>query len=537
MHLDSSLQPRRANFVPLTPVDFLRRSVEVLPEKVAVIDGERRLTYRELGAFVGRLAAFLRERGVGKGDVVSIISGNRSEMLAAHFAIPMIGAVLNTINTRLDAATVAYIFDHSESRLLLADAMFRALAEAAVACSTGRPPLFVFGAAEGEARLESLCESLAPLPLSLDEIDDEWQPICINYTSGTTGKPKGVVYHHRGAYLNSLGNVMALSFDERTSYLWVLPMFHCNGWTHPWAVTAAGGTHVCLDKVDPALILSAVRESAITHFCCAPVVLYMLLAEVKAPVQPTKPIRVGTGGAAPTATLIQGLEAFGIEIVHLYGLTESYGPATLCALHPDLPIQEPAEKARFLARQGARHPLHAEVNVIGPGGLEVPADGSSLGEIAIRSNALMAGYYKDRAATEAAFAGGHFHTGDLAVRHRDGMIEIKDRSKDLIISGGENISSLEVESALHQHPAVLLAAVVALPDQKWGEIPCACIELKPGVTPPEADELISFCRVRLARFKVPRRIVFCELPKTATGKIQKYALRSRLAQLDASPLE
>lgn len=530
MHLDSSLQPRRANFIPLTPVDFLCRSVEVRPEKVAVIHEERYLTYRDLGVLVGRLAAFLRERGIGKGDVVSIVSGNRPEMLAAHFAIPMIGAVLNTINTRLDAATVAYILDHSESRLLLADATFRAIAEAAIASSSGRPPLFVFGAGDGRTHLEPLYESLAPLPLSLDGIDDEWQPICINYTSGTTGKPKGVVCHHRGAYLNSLGNVMALGFDERTSYLWVLPMFHCNGWQHPWAVTAACGTHVCLDRVDPALILAAIEKSNITHFCCAPVVLYMLLAEVRDPIRSTRSIRVGTGGAAPTAALIQGLEALGIEIVHLYGLTESYGPATLCALHPDLPIQDPAEKARFLARQGARHPLSAEVNIVSADGLEVPADGSSLGEIAIRSNTLMAGYYKDHAATEAAFAGGYFHTGDLAVRHHDGMIEIKDRSKDLIISGGENISSLEVESALHQHPAVLLAAVVAVPDPKWGEVPCACVELRSGVTPPDANELISFCRARLARFKVPRRIVFCELPKTATGKIQKYALRGRLTQ-------
>ncbi|MDQ4135251.1 MAG: AMP-binding protein, partial [Pseudomonadota bacterium] len=376
---------------------------------------------------------------------------------------------------------------------------------------------------------DALLIAATPEPLDMNEVTDEWQPICLNYTSGTTGRPKGVVYHHRGAYLNALGNVLELGFKADTVYLWTLPMFHCNGWCHTWAVTAAAGTHVCLDRPDPDLIFRAIEQHGVTHFCCAPVVLYMLLNHPGRPAAVPRRIAVATGGAAPTSALIEQLDALGIDLVHLYGLTESYGPATGCALRDDWNVPSATEKARALARQGVRHPTASRVRVIGDDGRDVARDASTLGEIALRGNTLMAGYLKDPAATEAAFTDGEFHTGDLAVVHPDGYIEIKDRAKDIIISGGENISSLEIETVLHRHPAVLLAAVVAAPDPKWGEVPCAFIELKPGIEEPRPEELTAFCRERLAGFKVPKRFVFRELPKTATGKIQKFALRSELA--------
>ncbi len=516
------LAPRAANFVPLTPVDFLRRSVEVFPGKLAVVQGDRRLTYGELGTLTGALAAGLVRAGVGRGDVVAVLGMNRAAMLALHFAVPLVGAVLNAINTRLDAATIAYILGHGEARLVLAEPELVPLVEAAVAGLATAITVVALDDATFTA-------DLAPLPLTLKAVADEWQPIGLNYTSGTTGRPKGVVYHHRGAYLNAIGNALSLGFDERTVYLWTLPMFHCNGWCHPWAVTAMGGTHVCLDRPDPAAILEAMATEGVTHFACAPVVLYMLLNHPDRPATaPARRVRVATGGAAPTTALIEGLAAMGIELVHLYGLTESYGPVTGCAERADWGTPDAAAKARLLARQGVRHPLAAEVDVLGLDGRPVPWDGATLGEITIRSNTLMAGYLKDPEATGAAFRGDRLNTGDLAVRHPDGFIQIRDRAKDVIISGGENISSLEVEGVLHQHPAVLLAAVVAVADEKWGEIPCACIELKPGAAPPPEAELQAFCRARLASFKVPRRFVFRELPKTATGKIQKFQLRLAL---------
>ncbi len=525
MRADGHLAPRPANFVPLTPLDFLRRSIEVFPAKTVVVAGARRLSYLELGALVGRLAAGLRQSGIGQGDVVSVIAGNTPELLALHFAVPLVGAVLNAINTRLDPATVAHILAHAEARLVLADAERAPLASTALEAGGLKTRLVTLD----EASLAAFTQGQGPLPVTLDAVVDEWQPISLNYTSGTTGSPKGAVYHHRGAYLNALGNVMALGFDERSVYLWTLPMFHCNGWCHPWAVTAVGGTHVCLDRPDPAAIVAAMREEAVTHFACAPVVLYNLLHQGGEPGgKLARRVRVATGGAAPTTALIQGLDAMGIELIHLYGLTESYGPVTGCAERADWGEPEAAEKARLLARQGVRHPLAAEVAVVDAEGEPVPMDGVAMGEIVIRSNTLMAGYLKNAAATEEAFRHGRLATGDLAVRHGDGFIQIKDRAKDVIISGGENISSLEVESVLHQHPAVLLAAVVAVADEKWGEVPVACLELKPGQEPPPEVELTAFCRDRLAHFKVPRRFVFRELPKTATGKIQKFQLRAEL---------
>ena len=518
MRLDGYLAPRPANFVPLSPLDFLKRAVEVYPQKPAAVHRRRRLPYGELAVLVGRLAAGLRRAGIGRGDVVSVIAVNRPEMLALHYAVPLIGAVLNAINTRLDPATVTYIVGHGEAKLVLADPELVPLAQAAA----------------GGVRVVALddpafTDGLEPLPITLDEVADEWQALCLNYTSGTTGHPKGVLYTHRGAYLNAIGNALQLGFDERTVYLWTLPMFHCNGWCHPWAVTAMGGTHVCLDRPDPALILDALANEGVTHFACAPVVLYMLLNHPDAKTaKPERPVRVATGGAAPTTALIEGLAAMGIELVHLYGLTESYGPATGCAERADWGSPDAAAKARLLARQGVRHPLNAMADVVDAAGRSVPWDGATMGEIVIRSNTLMVGYLKDEDATANAFRGDRLNTGDLAVRHEDGFIQIKDRAKDVIISGGENISSLEVEGVLHQHHAVMLAAVVALADEKWGEVPCACIELKPGKTAPPDAELQAFCRERLASFKVPRRFVYRELPKTATGKIQKFQLRAEL---------
>jgi fatty-acyl-CoA synthase len=530
MKTEGHLARREANFQPLTPLDFLQRTAAVYPDQVAVIWRDRRWTYREFAALVGRFASVLRDAGVQRGDVVSIMAQNRPEMLAAHYAVPMVGAVLGAINTRLDAETVGYILGHSESRLFIVDPACSATAqEAALHANVRVVALSGDGKPPDANDFDDLLAAAAPAPGALTDVTDEWQPICVNYTSGTTGRPKGVVYHHRGAYLNALGNVLSLGFRQDTVYLWTLPMFHCNGWCHTWAVTAAAGMHVCLEKPDPAAIFAAVERHGVTHFCCAPVVLYMLLNHPEKPDTRSGRITVATGGAAPTSALIEALDELGIELVHLYGLTESYGPATGCMLRTDWHLPSAAAKARALARQGVRHPTASHVRVIGDKGQDVPADASTLGGIALRGNTLMAGYLKDAAATEAAFAGGEFHTRDLAVRHPDGYIELKDRAKDIIISGGENISSLEIETVLHRHPSVLLAAVVAAPDVKWGEVPCAFIELKPGMAEPPAGELVSFCRQRLAGFKVPRRFVFRELPKTATGKIQKFALRAELA--------
>ncbi len=529
MRSEPHLTPRAANFRPLSPADFLVRAVEAHGGRTAVIWRERRWTYRGFAGIAARLSAWLAGEGIGQGDVVSFMCVNRPEMLAAHYAVPAIGAVLNSINTRLDADTVAYILGHCESRVLVADASCAVVARDAGRRAGVRVVLLADAGADDAETLDLLTDDGEAQNFAVTGVTDEWQPLCINYTSGTTGRPKGAVYHHRGAYLNALGNVTALGFTRHSVYLWTLPMFHCNGWCHTWAVTAAGGVHVCLDKVEPGLIFRAIEAEGVTHFACAPVVLYMLLYHPdRALRRPDRRVLVGTGGAAPTATLIEQLDALGIDIVHLYGLTESYGPATLCTLSDALEDAPAGDKAAFLARQGVSHATANRVRVVDAEGTDVAADGTSMGEIVLAGNTLMAGYYRDAAATESAFAGGWFHTGDLAVRHADGAIELKDRSKDIIISGGENISSLEVESVLHQHPAVMLAAVVAAADPKWGEVPCAFLELKPDAQV-DPDELRLFCRERLAGFKVPRRFVFGELPKTATGKIQKFVLRDRAA--------
>ncbi|PWE54318.1 acyl-CoA synthase [Metarhizobium album] len=533
MQLDPHLSPRSANHRPLTPIDFLDRTIGTFPGRKAVVWREESWTYAEFGRIVARFARFLMERGIGRGDVVSVMCPNRPEMLAAHYAVPMVGAVLNSINTRLDQASIAYILDHSGSKLMIADGSCLAIAETAAA-TAGVPLLLLSddGRERGENRLAVLEDTPVEPVDHRHAVIDEWQPICLNYTSGTTGNPKGVVYHHRGAYLNALGNVLALGLHQRSVYLWILPMFHCNGWCHTWAVTAAGALHVCLDRVDPVLIFEAIGKRNVTHMSCAPVVLYMLLNhEARKTRDAGRRVLVATGGASPTSALIAQLDALGFDLVHLYGLTESYGPETMCALDELQAELDATAKAELLARQGTRHITANSLRVIDEAGEDIPADGVAVGEIVLQGNTLMAGYYRDPEATETAFRNGLFHTGDLAVRHPDGQIEIRDRSKDVIISGGENISSLEIESALHQHPAVLIAAVVALTDPKWGEIPCAFIELKSGHQP-TVEELQQFCKERLAGFKVPRRFLFRELPKTATGKIQKFVLRD-IARLEA----
>jgi fatty-acyl-CoA synthase len=526
MRLDPHLERRAANHRPLSPLDFLDRAVQTFPERPAVVWRDCELSYGQFGALVAAMADFLRQRGVLPGDVVSLICANRPEMLAAHYAVPLVGAVLNAINTRLDQATVRYILVHSESRLLIADPA--SYPTALAAASEPGVPVFRLsenGRVDATSDLHLLDASGTLADDLLAEVADEWQPICLNYTSGTTGEPKGVVYHHRGAYLNSIGNVFAMQFDHRTNYLWVLPMFHCSGWCHTWAITAAGGLHVCLDRVDPALIFSAIAAHDITHIACAPVVLYMLLNHPdRLKRDPGRRITVATGGASPTSALIAEMDALGFDLIHLYGLTESFGPVTMRTLSTQESSLPATGKAALLARQGTRHITANRLAVVDEHGREVAHDGRETGEIVLCGNTLMMGYYRDAEATERAFANGRFHTGDLAIVHANGDIEIRDRSKDVIISGGENISSLELESVLHQHPAVLMAAVVAAPDPKWGEIPVAFIELRTGSTL-EADEMAAFCRTRLAGFKLPRRFLFRDLPKTATGKIQKFLLR------------
>ncbi len=530
------LERRDANYVPLTPVSFLARSAEVYPGKTAVIHGDRAFTYAEFAARCRRLASALVRRGIGPGDTVAIMAPNVPAMLEAHFGVPMGGAVLNALNYRLDARTIAVLLEHSEAKVLLTDREFAGTIEAALDRTRRRPavididdPLYGgegrrLGEKDYEALLAEGDPAFEPPPPA-----DEWQALCLLYTSGTTGNPKGVVYHHRGAYLNALGNALAFGLSPRTVYLWTLPMFHCSGWTYTWAVTAVGGTHVCLRRVDPALVFPAIKRHRVTHMCGAPVVMTMLIhAPAETKVAFDQVVEFATGGAAPPSAVIAAMEAMGFRVTHLYGLTESYGPATLCAWQEawdGLPLPE---RAARMARQGVGYPTLERLMVADPETMvPVPRDGRTLGEVMLRSNTLMKGYLKNRSATEEAFRGGWFHTGDLAVWHPDGYIEIKDRSKDIIISGGENISSLEVEEVLYRHPAVMEAAVVARPDDTWGETPCAFVTLKPGADGVGEADIIRWCRDHLAGFKVPKRVVFGPLPKTSTGKIQKFALRER----------
>ena len=535
---EQELGRRPANFTPLTPISFLQRSAEVYPGKTAVIHGEQRFTYAQFFERARRLASALTKHGVSKGDTVAVMAPNVPPLLEAHYGVPMTGAVLNAINVRLDAATVAFILEHGEAKVLIADKELAPTVSQALERMAEPPlvidyddPLAESGERLGEIEYEDFLESGEP-DIDLTMPHDEWQAICLNYTSGTTGNPKGVVYHHRGAYLNALGNLIAFNLRPDSVYLWTLPMFHCNGWTYTWAVTAAGATHVCLRKVDPAVIYPLIGEHKVTHMCGAPVVLTVLAhapEDLKGAF--SHHVEIATGGAAPPSAVIEAMENAGFGVLHLYGLTESYGPATICEWQSDWDELDLSGRARKMARQGVKYVTMQEMSVRDPETLEpVAADGESMGEMMLRGNTVMKGYLKNPSATEQAFAGGLYHTGDLAVVHPDGYAEVKDRSKDVIISGGENISSLEVEEALYRHPKVLEAAVVARPDEKWGESPCAFVTLKKGQEA-TADEIIDFCRENLAGYKIPRTIVFCELPKTSTGKIQKFVLRDEAKKL------
>jgi fatty-acyl-CoA synthase len=524
------LDKNAANFVPLSPIGFLLRAAAVYPELPAVVYGGRRYDWRQQLERCRRLASALAAHGVGRGDTVAVLAPNIPEAFEAHFGVPMAGAVLNALNIRLDPETIAFILEHGEAKMLIADSEFAPVVGAALA-RLERPPLVV-----------DVCDPAGPGGARLGRVDyeaflaagdpgfaeilpaDEWDAIALNYTSGTTGNPKGVVYHHRGAYLNALGNILVWGMPRHPVYLWTLPMFHCNGWCFPWAVTLLAGTHVCLRRVEPAAIYAAIERERVTHLCGAPVVMNMLLHAGK---RLGRPVEMMTAGAPPPAAVIEGIEERGFRITHVYGLTEVFGPATVCAWHDEWDALPADARAGLKARQGINYPVLDGLMVADPASLEpVPADGAAIGEIFMRGNIVMKGYLKNPGATEEAFAGGWFHTGDLGVRHPDGYIELKDRSKDIIISGGENISTVEIENVLYRHPSVLEAAVVARPDAMWGETPCAFVALKPEAAATAAD-IIAHCRAHLAHFKAPRSVIFGPLPKTSTGKIQKFLLRER----------
>jgi fatty-acyl-CoA synthase len=535
----AGLDRNAANYAPLTPITFLERTADIYPDRTAVIHGSLRYSYAELRARSRRLASALIGRGVRPGDTVAVMAPNTPAMVEAHHGIPMAGAVLNALNTRLDAASVAFILEHGEARVLLTDTEYAPVVREALA-QLGRSLLVVdiidpmhSGAEErlGELDYETLLdEGYEDFPPMLPA--DEWQAIALNYTSGTTGNPKGVVYHHRGAWLNATGNSLVWAMPHFPVYLWTLPMFHCNGWCFPWTICLQAGTHVCLRRISSETIFQAIAEHGVTHLCGAPIIMGLI---VNAPEQARRPfsqrVRMMTAASAPPAAILERMERLGIEVTHVYGLTEVYGPATVCAWQPGWQELDAEARSDRLARQGVRYPVLEGLDVLDPETMTpVPRDGATMGEIMMRGHIVMKGYVKNPSATEQAFAGGWFHTGDLAVMHADGYLEIKDRSKDIIISGGENISSIEVEGALYRHPDVLEAAVVARPDERWGETPCAFVTLRDGSTATAAD-IIAHCRNELAHFKAPRHVVFGPLPKTSTGKIQKFALRQQAAAL------
>ncbi|KAF0223290.1 MAG: fatty-acyl-CoA [Rhodospirillaceae bacterium] len=533
---DRDLDKNTANFVALTPLTFLERTASVWPDRVAIIHGPVRRTWGETLVRVRRLAAGLAARGIGKGDTVAMLAANTPELFEGHFAIPLAGAVLNAINTRLDAEAITFILEHGEAKMLIVDREFSKVVKKALDGLKVKIPVFdiddptyVGGELIGEATYEDLLATeMHPWTMPADE----WDAIALNYTSGTTGNPKGVVYHHRGAYLNAVSNALGWNLPDGPVYLWTLPMFHCNGWCFPWTMAATAGTSVCLRHVRVEPILDLIRSENVGYFCGAPIVLNMINnapAALKEGI--SQPVKVMTAGAAPPAAVIAGMERMGWEVTHVYGLTEVYGPVIQCVWHDkwnDLSIDD---KARIKARQGVRGPMLEAVMIADPMTLEpCPKDGLTMGEIFMRGNNVMKGYLKNPKATVESFEGGWFHTGDLAVWHADGYVEIKDRSKDIIISGGENISSIEVEDVLYKHPEVMEAAVVARPDEKWGETPCAFVSLKDGATCTE-DDIITFCKAHMAGFKTPRTIVFGPLPKTSTGKIQKFMLRQQAKEL------
>lgn len=525
-----------ANHVPLSPVSFLARSALTFPDKIAVVDGARRFTYSEFYQRCLRLASALERRGIGEGDTVAVLAPNVPALLEAHYGVPLVGAVLNALNTRLDAASIGFCLQHGEARLILVDAEYLDLIKVALAEANADIPLVVIAsdiaAASDVLEYEDFIAS-GESARTAAGITDEWSAITLGYTSGTTGDPKGVVCHHRGAYLNALGNALAAHLDENSVYLWTLPMFHCNGWSHTWAVTAVGGTHVCLRKIDPAAIYDLITREKVTHMSAAPVVLNMLAhAPEIAGVKFDRRVNILTGGSVPPTAVMKAMETVGFNVMHIYGLTESTGPSLICEWHRDWDTLPLEQRMQINTRQGVNLVTLEEAIVADPETcVEVVRDGQTVGEIMLRGNTVMMGYLKNPSATAKALVGGWFHTGDLAVCHPDGYIEIKDRAKDIIISGGENISSVEIEEILYRHPAILEAAVVSRPDEKWGEHPCAFVSFKEDAAPLDAAELTEYCRANLARFKVPKTFVFGTLPKTSTGKIQKYLLRSQAHSL------
>jgi fatty-acyl-CoA synthase len=535
---DTDLDKNSANYMPLTPLSFLARTAAIYPRRTSVIHGDQRLTWAESYARCRQLASALKERGIGPGDTVAIMAPNVPALFEVHFGVPMMGAVLNALNYRLDAETIAFILGHGEAKILITDTEFAPVIEKALALMEKRPlvidiadPQGPGGKRLGETDYESFIAA-GNRDFAWQPPIDEWQAIALNYTSGTTGNPKGVVYHHRGAYLNALGNILVWDMPRHPVYLWTLPMFHCNGWCFPWTVTVQAGTHVCLRRVDAAHIFAAIADHGVTHLCGAPIIMNMLInADAKTKREFGRTIELMTAAAPPPAAVIEKMEGMGFHITHVYGLTEVYGPAVVCEWHEEWNRMAIGEQARLKSRQGVCYPVLESLMVADPTSMQpVPADATTMGEVFFRGNIVMKGYLKNAKATGDAFKDGWFHSGDLGVLHPDGYIELKDRSKDIIISGGENISTIEVEGVLYRHPSVLEAAVVARPDEHWGETPCAFVTVKEGAAV-TADDLIAFCRDNMARFKVPKTVVFGPLPKTSTGKVQKYLLRDRAKSL------
>jgi fatty-acyl-CoA synthase len=535
------LERNPANHAPLTPLGFVERAAAVYPRRVAVIHGERRTTWSQTYERCRRLASALAARRLGRGDTVAVMLANTPEMVECHFGVPMAGAVLNALNTRLDAEAIAFMLEHGGAKLVIVDREYSEVMAQALAMLKTRPEVIDVDDPEyagagrriGTTDYESLLAKGDP-GFGWSPPKDEWDAISLNYTSGTTGNPKGVVYHHRGAYLNAVCNIVTWAMPHHAVYLWTLPMFHCNGWCFPWTVAANAGTNVCLRKVEAKPIFDLIRRHRITHYCGAPIVHSTLIhADPKLRAGISHTVHAMVAAAAPPAAMIEGMERMGWELTHVYGLTEVYGPATVCAKQDEWKSLDIGERTERMGRQGVRYLMEEGVTVMDPETMNpVPADGETMGEIMFRGNITMKGYLKNGKATEEAFAGGWFHSGDLAVLQPDGYVKIKDRAKDIIISGGENISSLEVEDVLYRHPAVLAAAVVAKPDPKWGETPLAFVELKPGSEVSEG-ELIEHCRAHLARFKAPRQVMFGSLPKTSTGKIQKFMLRQKAKSTSA----
>jgi fatty-acyl-CoA synthase len=538
---ETGLDRNRANFAALTPLSFIARAADVFPHKTSIIHGPQRFTWKETNERCRRLASALHKRGIGKNDTVAAMLPNIPAMFEAHFGVPMTGAVLNTLNTRLDADAIAFMLDHGEAKVLLTDREFSRVVDKALKLMTGPKPLvidvddklFEGGSNLGEIDYEAFLGQGDP---AFEPImpDDEWDAIALNYTSGTTGNPKGVVYHHRGAYLNAVSNIVTWGMKPHSVYLWTLPMFHCNGWCFPWTMAANAGVNVCLRRVDAKAIFELIRKEKVSHMCGAPIVYGLLINA-----DPADQTGIDHGvdgliaGAAPPAAIIEGAEKIGISITHVYGLTETYGPASVCAKQVEWDALPLEKRAELNGRQGVRAMMQEGIDVVDLVNFRpVPHDGATMGEIVFRGNIVMKGYLKNERASQESFAGGWFRTGDLAVIEPDGYIKIKDRSKDIIISGGENISSLEVEDVLYRHKDVLAAAVVAAPDEKWGEVPCAFIEIRQGVAPTQ-EEMLDFCRAHMARFKVPKKFIFGALPKTSTGKIQKFILREKAKSAEA----